>query len=167
MFRLANIIKARKNVRMEYQKTKNSDKLFKLAKKGRDFSHSPYSLARVGAAILFKDGSTYHGCNIENASYGGTVCAERVAIWKGISELKTKSHEIVEVVVVTDSEKPWPPCGFCRQVMAEFATSETVIHALNLQKTGFTWAFADLLPESFTPKHLREHKKKNLNKISK
>ena len=115
-------------------------------------SHSPYSKYKVGAAILLSTGEIFSGCNIENASYGGTVCAERVAVWKAASE--KGSIEISQVMVVTDSEQAWPPCGFCRQVVAEFANEKTKVHTANLQEIQKTFLFSELLPESFNPKHL-------------
>ena len=117
-------------------------------------AHSPYSKKQVGAAILMDDGKMYSGCNIENASYGGTVCAERVAIWKAISE--SKSRHIVEVVVVTDAIDPWPPCGMCLQVIAEFADPEqTLVHTANPNLFKKTFRFKDLLPEAFNSKFLK------------
>ena len=127
-------------------------KLFDLAVKAQKNSHSPYSQARIGAAILMADGSAHAGCNVENASYGGTVCAERVAIFKAVSEGAQK--QISEVLVVSTADKPWPPCGFCRQVIAEFATEKTLIHTANNKGTIKTFTFPEIFPEAFTPKHL-------------
>ena len=123
--------------------------LIDLAKTAMTFSYSPYSKKKIGAALLLSNGKSYSGCNVENASYGGTVCAERVAIWKAVSE--NKEVHISEVVVVSDSEKPWPPCGFCRQVMAEFASPETLVTLINLQNKSKTLKFSDLFPEAFGP----------------
>ena len=97
----------------------------------------------------------YAGCNIENASYGGTVCAERVAIWKAFSENKP-TEKIVEVVVASDETSPWPPCGFCRQVLAEFCTPETTIRLINLNSIEVVYSFKDLFPEAFQPAHLKK-----------
>ncbi len=123
--------------------------LIEMAKQAMSFSHSPYSEKKIGAAILLSNGKIYSGCNVENASYGGTVCAERVAIWKAVSE--NKNTEITEVVVASDSEKPWPPCGFCRQVLAEFAKPETQVTIVNLQNLTLSYKFKDLFPEAFGP----------------
>lgn len=101
-----------------------------MALNSRQFSHSPYSEKKIGAAIQLSNGKVYSGCNIENASYGGTVCAERVAIWKAFSE-NLKPVTITHVVVASDESSPWPPCGFCRQVLAEFATPETEVTLVN------------------------------------
>lgn len=119
----------------------------------RQFSHSPYSEKKIGASVRLSNGQIYSGCNVENASYGGTVCAERVAIWKAYSENK-KPLTISHVVVVSDEPSPWPPCGFCRQVMAEFSTPQTEITLVNTQKNEKTLSFAELFPFSFEPAHL-------------
>ena len=129
--------------------------LSKMARDAMQFSHSPYSHKKIGASLLLSNGKTYSGCNIENASYGGTVCAERVAIWKAFSE-NLSSEKIAEVVVASNEDSPWPPCGFCRQVMAEFCTPETKIKLINLQKAEVTYIFKDLFPEAFKPEHLKK-----------
>ena len=113
-------------------------------------AYSPYSKALVGSAIVMSDGSIYTGCNIENASYGGTICAERVAILKAVSE---KKMQIEKVYVYT--KEGWPPCGLCRQVMSEFATPtmEVIIGDESGKET--TIKFSELMPLSFTPEHLK------------
>ncbi|PIS10500.1 MAG: cytidine deaminase [Bdellovibrio sp. CG10_big_fil_rev_8_21_14_0_10_47_8] len=123
------------------------------AREARENAHAPYSKRLVGAAIRTSTGDVFSGCNVENASYGGTVCAERVAIWKAVSELG--SIEISELVVITDAKEAWPPCGFCRQVLAEFANAKTIIHTGDLKKIQKTFSFKELLPESFNPSHLK------------
>ncbi|MNS59058.1 Cytidine deaminase [compost metagenome] len=127
-------------------------KLYDKACIAQKNAHAPYSGALIGAAVLMSDGHIYNGCNVENASYGGTVCAERVAIFKAVSEGTARS--IKEVLVVSDADKPWPPCGFCRQVIAEFANEATLIHTANLQGKIKTFGFAEIFPEAFTPLHL-------------
>lgn len=128
-------------------------KLFLAAKKARNSAHAPYSGHAIGAAILTKDGKVTSGCNIENASYGGTVCAERVAIWKAVSQgLKTP---IQEICVVSDEASPWPPCGFCRQVIAEFATQKTMIHLASPKGVQKSYRFEELFPHGFGPAHLK------------
>lgn len=112
-------------------------------------AYSPYSKAHVGSAILMKDGTIYSGCNIENASYGGTVCAERVAIFKAISENK---RGIDKVYVYTN--EGWPPCGLCRQVMSEFASKDMEVIIGNQAGGETVMKFKDLMPLSFTPDHL-------------
>lgn len=135
----------------------NSSKtdLKNLAREAMKFSHSPYSQKKIGASILLSNGKVYSGCNIENASYGGTVCAERVAIWKAFSE-NLATEKLVEIVVASNETSPWPPCGFCRQVMAEFCTPDTTIKLVNLQSVEVTYIFKDLFPEAFKPEHLKK-----------
>lgn len=121
-----------------------------LAKAASNHSHSPYSKARVGCAIETSDGSTYQGCNIENASYGGTVCAERVAIWKAVSEGK---KQLKKVYVYTKTG--WPPCGLCLQVMAEFSDPSLEVTIGNEEGKEVKKTLKDLLPEAFTPANLK------------
>lgn len=136
------------------QMNSTQKQLFELARKTQTRSHSPYSQARIGAAVLMADGSTWGGCNIENASFGGTVCAERVAIWKAVSE--GAKLPLKEILVISSANEAWPPCGFCRQVMAEFATGETLVHFCNKDGDGLkTLKFSELLPETFTPDFLK------------
>ncbi len=130
----------------------NTD-LITLALESRYFSHSPYSTKKIGAAIQLSNGAVYSGCNIENASYGGTVCAERVAIWKAYSE-NLKPITITAVVVASDEKSPWPPCGFCRQVLAEFCTPETTVTLVNTEQKKTTLKFSELFPFAFEPEHL-------------
>ena len=131
----------------------SNDVLLKQAIESREASHSPYSQYKVGAAVKLSNGQVFGGCNIENASYGGTVCAERVAIWKALSE--HPGMTIHEILVVTDSEKAWPPCGFCRQVMAEFSLPQTKVHVANLKGIQSSFLFSELLPNSFNPNFLK------------
>jgi len=128
-------------------------KMKKLALKARQFSHSPYSTKKIGSAIRLSNGKVYSGCNIENASYGGTVCAERVAIWKAYSENKC-DIKITHVVVASAEKAPWPPCGLCRQVIAEFGTEQTEITLINTEKSEKTISFKELFPLAFKPEHL-------------
>ena len=113
-------------------------------------AYSPYSNAKVGSAILMSDGSIYTGCNIENASFGGTICAERVAILKAVSEEKM---QIDKVYVYT--KEGWPPCGMCRQVMSEFASANMEVIIGDESGTETSYKFKDLMPLSFTPSHLK------------
>ncbi len=96
-------------------------RLLERARAARANAHAPYSRYRVGAALLTRDGSVYAGCNVENATYGATMCAERSAVAAMITDGKT---DPVACVVVTSGREPAAPCGICRQVLAEF-TSET------------------------------------------
>ena len=119
--------------------------LIECAIEARQQSYSPYSNFAVGAALLCEDGTIYKGCNIENASYGLTNCAERTAIFKAISEGHRKFKALA---VVADTEGPCSPCGACRQVMKEFKIP-TIIMA-NLMGHMEIVSIEDLLPFSFS-----------------
>ena len=127
--------------------------LARLAIAAREKAFAPYSGFLVGAAVETLDGAVYTGCNIENASYGLTVCAERVAIWKAISE-GVKPGDFRRIAVAADSPRPTPPCGACRQILAEFAPHATVT-LINLQGVTREFTVAELLPESFNASFLR------------
>ena len=116
----------------------------------RKRAYAPYSRYKVGAALLGKSGKVYLGCNVENASYSHTVCAERTAILKAVSEGEV---EFEAIAVVT--RNGGSPCGACRQVMVEFAPELTIYIA---DKNGEyrTTTMNELLPDSFTPKHLEK-----------
>ncbi|MBU6374838.1 MAG: cytidine deaminase [Bdellovibrionales bacterium] len=128
--------------------------LYELAKKSRKRSYSPYSGHQVGAAIRTSGGKLYGGCNVENSSYGATICAERVAIQKAISEGPLR---IAEVMVVTDSTPPWPPCGMCRQVIAEFGP-DALLYTANLKGQMESFQLSEIFSQAFTPAHLRKKK---------
>lgn len=119
------------------------------AQEASEAAYSPYSHAKVGSAIEMSDGSIYTGCNIENASYGGTICAERVAILKAVSD---KKMQIKKVYVYT--KEGWPPCGMCRQVMSEFAAPDMEVIIGDVAGKETQMKFSDLMPLSFTPSHL-------------
>tara|TARA_R110002049_G_scaffold66794_1_gene174087 strand:- start:143 stop:541 length:399 start_codon:yes stop_codon:yes gene_type:complete len=121
-------------------------KLRDLAKKTSELAHSPYSNAKVGAAIETEDGTLFGGCNVENSSFGGTTCAEQVAIFKAISEGKKR---LKRVYVYTDAG--WPPCGICRQIMSEFALPEMEVIISNKQGEEKVTSLKELLPLAFTP----------------
>lgn len=112
-------------------------------------AYAPYSRFQVGAALLGSDGQIHSGCNVENASYGLTICAERNAIWAAVAR-GCRSFE--QLVVFTDTQKPTPPCGACRQVLMEFAP-QLIIHLANRAGIASTHQLGDLLPESFGPAH--------------
>lgn len=126
-----------------------------LAIMAMEYSHSPYSTKKIGSAIRLSNGAVYSGCNIENASYGGTVCAERVAIWKAFSENKKPIH-ITHVAVASNEENPWPPCGLCRQVLAEFSTVDTSVLLTNTTHKEKALKFSELFPYAFEPEHLKK-----------
>jgi cytidine deaminase len=120
-------------------------KLVEAAKAARENAHAPYSNFRVGAALRAKSGRVYTGCNVENATYGLTVCAERVAIFKAISE---GERGFDAVAVVTDTDGLTPPCGACRQLLWEFCGDAEVILA-NLKGRTETTRMSALFPRPF------------------
>ncbi|WP_338112804.1 cytidine deaminase [Oceanobacillus polygoni] len=123
-----------------------TNKLIEEAIKIRERAYVPYSKFRVGAALLTKSGKVYTGCNIENAAYPVSCCAERVAIFKAISEGET---DFQELAVAADTARPVPPCGSCRQVMSEFFDKSMSIHLTNLKKEIKSFTMEELLPFSF------------------
>ena len=120
--------------------------LVQAALDARRRAHAPYSHFLVGAALEDTEGRIHTGCNIENASYGLTVCAERVALFKAISE---GVHYFRRIAVVADTETLTPPCGACRQLLWEFCGDIEVILA-NLGGTEESLQMKDLLPRAFT-----------------
>lgn len=126
--------------------------LIEESKLGREYAHVPYSKFKVGASLLTKDGKVYRGCNIENASYSMTNCAERTAIFKAISE---GENEFTALAVVADTEGPCSPCGACRQVIAEFCTPDMPVYLTNLKGDVQETTVRELLPGAFTPEDLR------------
>lgn len=131
---------------MEYQK------LIQLADEARKNAYCPYSEFAVGAALLAGDGTVYTGCNIENAAYGPSNCAERTAFFKAVSE-GVKNFKAIAVVGGKRSEKAGfcAPCGVCRQVMAEFCDLDTFEIVLGTAEAYQVWKFRELLPEAFGP----------------
>lgn len=123
------------------------EKAYDLAKEVRLRAYAPYSKFKVGATVAVKGGELYTGCNVENASYGGCVCAERSSILKAISELGKCEFEFM--VLVTDTDPVAAPCGFCRQIMAEFCAPDFQIHIANLKGVQKIVSFKELLPMPF------------------
>jgi cytidine deaminase len=122
-----------------------TDALVAAAKAAREHAFAPYSKFKVGAALVADDGSIVTGCNVESASYGLTICAERVAIVKGISEGKKR---FTCVAVVADTDTPTPPCGACRQLLWEFAPDADVVME-NLHGKRVSFHMRELLPHGF------------------
>lgn len=124
-----------------------SQELVEAAKAARELAYAPYSGFAVGAAVRAKSGHTYSGCNVENASYGLTVCAERVALFRAVA---AGEREITEVAVV--SEPGAAPCGACRQVLAEFASLSGQVEIIVVSGRGHELHFTlkQLLPASFS-----------------
>ena len=123
----------------------NEDRLVEAAKAARENAHAPYSNFRVGAALRAKSGRVYTGCNVENATYGLTVCAERVAIVKAISE---GERGFEAIAVVTHTDRLTPPCGACRQIIWEFCGDVDIILG-NLKGQTETHRTAELFPKPF------------------
>jgi len=126
------------------------ERLIRHARDAQSRAYAPYSNFLVGAAVLTRQGTIYTGCNIENASYPATVCAERVAIWKAVSE---GERDLTAIAVVTRNGAG--PCGICRQVMNEFAPEMLVITANADGITG-EYTVQELLPSGFGPQQLAE-----------
>jgi cytidine deaminase len=126
--------------------------LIKVATDARLHSVAPFSNFLVGAAVRTETGKVFTGCNVESASYGLTVCAERVAIWKALSE---GERQFTELAVVADTESLTPPCGTCRQIIWEFAKHATIVLA-NLRGQQETVPIKELLPRAFDARFLRE-----------
>ncbi len=118
-------------------------------------AYAPYSKYRVAAAVRASSGRVYRGVNVENASYGLTVCAERVAVFSAVA---AGERSIREVLVLTERGEPAPPCGACLQVISEFGDDETVIYSVSLEGGSRTWRLRDLLPVRFGPSHLGPQK---------
>jgi homotetrameric cytidine deaminase len=119
------------------------------ARQARTRAHAPYSQFRVGAAIVTGSGRIVQGCNVENVSYGATVCAERTAIWTAVATHGEK--DITLVAVVAEGKKPIPPCALCLQVMAEFLKPSTPIILADETQVLQRTTFGELLPQPFGP----------------
>lgn len=126
--------------------------LMEQAKIARQTAYVPYSKFKVGAALLTKDGTVFHGCNIENASFGLTNCAERTAIFKAVSQ---NEREFAAIAIVADTEGPCSPCGACRQVIAEFCAPTMPVYLTNLKGDVLETTIEALLPGAFTPEDLQ------------
>lgn len=131
----------------------NIKKLIKEAFKAKGYAYVPYSNFHVGAAVLMEDGSIYSGCNIENASYGPTNCAERTAIFKAVSEGK---KNIKAIAIVGDSGLTYP-CGVCRQVIREFGGIDAKIIIAKSEDDYLEYTLDELLPHSFGPDDLKKN----------
>jgi cytidine deaminase len=129
--------------------------LIEAAQRARSHSVAPFSNFLVGAAVQTENGKVYTGCNVESASYGLTVCAERVAIWKALSE---GERNFTALAVVADTENLTPPCGTCRQIIWEFARNADIVFA-NLQGDSEVFHVADLLPRAFDARFLKSLQK--------
>jgi cytidine deaminase len=119
--------------------------LVEAALRAREHAHAPFSKFKVGAALESDDGRVFTGCNIENATYGLTVCAERVAVFKAVSEGVKK---FTRIAVAADTELPTPPCGACRQILWEFC-GNTEVTLVNLAGKTETFRLKDIFPRPF------------------
>lgn len=128
----------------------DDDELLRRAHAARAQAYSPYSRIQVGAALLARDGRVFTGCNVENASYGLTLCAERSAVMKAVSE---GAREFTAIAITTSLEHALMPCGACRQVLSEFAPSLRVIVA-GTKGARAEARLDELLPRAFKPADL-------------
>ncbi|HLU23851.1 cytidine deaminase [Lederbergia graminis] len=131
----------------------NMEQLIQEARTAREKAYVPYSNFPVGAALITKNGEVYHGCNIENASFGLTNCAERTALFKALSE---GEKDFSMLAVIADSARPVPPCGSCRQVIAEHCPKDMKVVLTNLNGEIKTITVAELLPFAFSSEDLHE-----------
>lgn len=136
--------------------------LIETAKSARLQSIAPFSNFLVGAAVKTEEGKIYTGCNVESASYGLTVCAERVAIWKALSE---GERHFTELAIVADTESLTPPCGTCRQIIWEFAKNATIVLG-NLRGETQIVSIRELLPRAFDARFLSKAAKGREEKSS-
>ena len=125
--------------------------LIEKAATARENALAPYSGFKVGAAIKTPDGRIYTGCNIENVSYGLSICAERVALWKALSE---GAHEFSEMAIVTDADSLTSPCGSCRQLLWEYC-GDITIHLHSLKGLDHEHQLAQLFPYPFDDRSLK------------
>ena len=132
--------------------SESENQLIEQATAARVRSVAPFSKFLVGAALQTDEGKVFTGCNVESASYGLTVCAERVAIWKALSE---GERDFARLVIVADTEQLTPPCGTCRQIIWEFCKHATIVLA-NLHGQKEELHIADLLPRAFDARFLKE-----------
>ncbi|HUG28493.1 MAG TPA: cytidine deaminase [Gemmatimonadales bacterium] len=126
-----------------------ADSLIDAARGAQAQAYAPYSSFRVGAALEAQDGAVFTGCNVESASYGLTICAERAAVAFAVAR---GVRQFRRIVIVSDSDPPASPCGACRQVLAEFGL-ELEVQAVG-PKQQLKWTLAELLPHAFTRERL-------------
>ena len=132
---------------MKFTKKKQLE-LLNLARQAAEMAYAPYSGFKVGAALLTKSGAVFTGCNVENASYSMTICAERTAMFKAVSE---GEREFSAIAVYVDSDITFPPCGACRQVLAEFSGDLPVL--IGNKNEHYETNLSRLLPETFKLEH--------------
>lgn len=125
--------------------TEEDKELIEEAKRVRAFAYAPYSHFAVGAALRTKSGKVYNGCNIENSAFPMTMCAERIAVFRAVS---AGERDFDTIAVIADSPSPTPPCGACRQVLAEFGVSRVIM--ANVSGDTEEKTLDELLPGAFT-----------------
>ncbi len=128
------------------------DDLFAAAAAARGRAHAPYSKFTVGAAVLVEGGEVFAGCNVENSSYGLALCAERNAIGQAVAKLG--KQKVLACAIVAPSSEPCPPCGMCRQVLAEFAEGSAEVRSRTPAGVEARYTLAELLPHAFTGRFL-------------
>ena len=126
---------------------KTVEKLLEAAQKVKENAYAPYSHFHVGAALITDTGKIYSGCNVENTSYGLTICAERNAIFRMIAD---GERRVAEILVIGDTEEFLPPCGACRQVMTEFSANDTIVYLCNKHGQWEKTTMAELMPYTFS-----------------
>lgn len=126
--------------------------MLRMANEAKDRAYVPYSGFHVGACLKAASGAYYLGCNIENAAYSPTNCAERTAMFKAVYE---GEREFEALAIIWDGEKPAVPCGVCRQVLAEFCSPEMPVVCANKDGEFHILSLGDLLPNAFTPRDLK------------
>ena len=126
--------------------------LVKTALDYRERAYAPYSNFKVGAAVLFESGNVYGGCNIENASFGATNCAERTAIFTGVASGETK----IKVIAIAGSEEEYTyPCGICRQVLCEFADGDAAVILVKNEDDYIVKTMEEVMPGAFRKENIR------------
>jgi cytidine deaminase len=125
--------------------SESGEHLIDAARAVKERAHAPYSGFHVGAALRATDGRIFNGCNVENASYPVTICAERVALGSAVA---AGAREFDRIAIATDAESPTPPCGMCRQALSEFGLDLDVL-SVGREGVRSRWTLAELLPEHF------------------